>query len=577
MSHWVRDIALDAFLFLAVGVGMVGAASCDTAGSVADPGGRSTLAGTGGGSAAAALSPSASPSAAPGLTLPVRRLRRLSNREYDNVVRDLLGDTSQPARLFLADSYVNGYDNGSAALAVQSDQVSTYQTAAEALAADVVAKRLSLVLGGCDVTVQGEPACVDAFLTDFAARAYRRPLTPSESQRLRDVFQVGEQLGGQFADGVATALEVILQSPQFLYREELGADAAAPAAGSAVRLTDYEAASELSFMLTGSVPDASLWSAVQQGSFQTIADYQREATRLLGTPAGKSALRGFLHQWLATDELANINKEATFYPGFTAALAASMSTELDQFYDSVLWEGTGSLRELLTSNKSFVDPTLAQFYGVPDGIPGFHPVTLDPNLRKGVMSRAGFLTVHSNTDSSGPVTRGVFVLDALLCAPPPPPPANVPPAPAPGDPSVQNLTTRQRFANHVSNAVCAGCHTQIDGIGFGFEEFDGIGAYRTTEHGQPIDSTGTIVGTVEIDGDYNGLGELATRIGGSQHLVDCYVRQAYRYAMGQVESDGDSMQALESGFSPDAPMTAVLLAVLANPVFTKRSYEPSAP
>jgi hypothetical protein len=572
-----KGLFLDCALCLAVGAGLLGAASCETAGSVAEPAAHSI----GQGMPASAVATSDSTSAGSGgaaqaLALPSRRLRRLSTREYNSVVHDLLGDTTQPANQFLVDSYPNGYDNGSAGLAVQSDQARTYEQAAEALAQAAVTSNMAALLGTCDPNLQGEPACLDAFLSGFASRAYRRPLTSTEAQRLRDLFTAIEQNGGAFTDGIEVVLETILQSPQFLYREELGSIDATGAAGSTVTLTDYEVASELSFLLTGSIPDDTLWGNVQAGNFKTVQDFQREATRLLTSPAGHAAIQGFLGQWLVTNEIPVLNKDPSFYPNFTASLGQSMSGEIDRFYDSVLWSGSGSLRELFSSNQSIVDGTLGLLYGLPPTVSDWHAVTLDPTNRLGIMSRAGFLAVHSDTDSSGPVTRGVFVLNSILCTPPPPPPANVPPAPPANDPTVQTLTTRQRFSQHSTNPVCAACHDQIDGIGFGFEEFDGIGAYRTSEHGQPIDASGTIIGTGEIDGDYVGLGPLATRVAGSHLLVDCFTRQAYRYAMGDVESDSDPMQVLEANLSPDTPMTDALMAIVTSPLFVQRTFETPA-
>jgi hypothetical protein len=509
---------------------------------------------------------------------PIRRLRRLSNREYNNVVHDLLGDTSKPANQFIPDSYPNGYDNGSAGLAVQSDQVVSYQAAAEALAASTVTNGMSQLLGGCDVTQMGQQGCLESFLSTFAPRAYRRPLTKTELQRLRDAFQVGAQTAGGFSAGIQTVLEAILQSPQFLYREELGPAGVAPAAGAEVHLTDYEIASELSFLLTGSIPDSQLWSAVTHGHFRDVADHRREAMRLLATGAAKDAMRAFLHEWMATDRLSSLSKDAKFYPAFNPDMATSMATELDGFYDSVLWSGAGSLRELFTSNLSLADKTLASLYGVPMVAPGFQPVTLDPKLRRGILSRAGYLAVHSDFDSSGPIARGVFALQSILCLPPPPPPANVPPAIRAGDPKVQNMTTRQRFGKHVSSAFCASCHTAIDGIGFGFEEFDGIGVYRTTENGLPIDRSGTILGTGEIDGRYDGVSDLAQKVAGSRHLVSCFVKQAYRYAMGQVEPRGDGeLQALSESFSSDTRLTDVFLSIVSSPMFVGRLSEAARP
>src|SRR4029077_19650334 len=132
-------------------------------------------------------------------------------------------------------------------------------------------------------------------------------------------------------------------------------------------LTDYEVASELSFLLTGSTPDEELWSTASQGRFSTQQDYEREATRLLASQAAKDSLRTFLHQWLATDQLATISKDTSLYPLFSVSLAASMSSELDQFFDDVLWAGQGTLRELFSSDRSFADERLGSLYGVNGG------------------------------------------------------------------------------------------------------------------------------------------------------------------------------------------------------------------
>ena len=505
-----------------------------------------------------------------------RRVRRLSAREYDNVVRDLLGDSSRPAQRFIPDAFQNGYDNGSVGLAIQSDQVMSYQTAAEALAANAVQGQLGQLLGGCDVATAGEEACADAFFSTFLPRAFRRPATPTELARLRDVYRNAARLLG-FNGGIQTALEAILQSPQFLYREELGPLEADSTPGNPVRLTNYEVASELSFLLTGTSPDDELWRAVEAGNFQSREDYRREAQRLLASAGARDTLRAFLHQWLATDRLPGLTKDLTAYPSFSPALAASMSRELDQFFDAVSWEGRGSLRELFTSSQSFADPALGALYGVPVAADGFQPVALDPTLRQGVLTRAGFLSVHSAIDSSGPIARGVFVLQSLLCAPPPAPPANVPPAVPSGDPRAQDLTTRERFEAHVSTPFCAACHQMIDGVGFGFEQFDGIGAYRTTEKGKPIDSSGTLVGTAEIDGPYAGVSELGTKLANSQQLRDCFVKQVYRYGMGQVEpsDSAGALAELASDFTSDAKLTTVLLDLVQSPLFVTRSVEPA--
>ncbi|HNN95894.1 MAG TPA: DUF1592 domain-containing protein [Pseudomonadota bacterium] len=509
------------------------------------------------------------------LTPPPRRLRRLSQREYKNVVRDLLGETMPPTERFVPDTYQNGYDNGSAELAVQTDQLEAYQDAAEVIAERAVRDRLSRLLAGCDRTTAGDTACLESFLQGFAARAFRRPLSDGERERLRTAYASEHAAPEPFLRGLQTVLEVILQSPQFLYREELGAPDAERGA-TTVTLSDYELASELSFLITGSLPDDALWSAVQGGRFHRPEDHLQQAVRLLAQPGARPTLRAFLHKWLATDRVPTLSKAASVYPRFSTRLAASMAGELDRFYDEVLWRGRGSLQALFTENTSFVDADLAALYGVPHSGEDFARVQLPAEQRAGVLTRAGFLSVHSASDSSGPVSRGVFLLHALLCLPPPQPPANVPPAIPVGDPRGANLTTRQRFAQHVADPACAGCHTRIDGVGFGFEEFDGIGAYRTTENGQPVDTRGTLMGTFEIDGDYVGVSELSRRLADSQLLARCFLRQSYRYAMGQIEPDGDDLASLGASFSSQSALREALLLIVKSPLFSLRTVEPSA-
>lgn len=504
---------------------------------------------------------------------PPRRLRRLSSREYNNVVRDLLGDTTRPANRFVADVYPNGFDNGAALLAVQSEQVADYAAAAASLAAGAVADRFDALVGGCDLGRVSIDACVDRFLDGFAARAYRRPLTPSEAARLRALIVAD---AGGLRRGVQTALEVMLQSPQFLYREELGAPGVPAVAGAMTKMTPYEVASQLSFLLTGSIPDDELWRAVAQHRFEGPGDYRREAERLLRTPAARESMRAFLHQWLATDKLAATTKDATFYADFDPALASSMKAELDALFDDVLWYGDGSLRELLTRDVASVDARLAAVYGVRSPADGTRrAAALDARTRRGVLTRAGFLAVHADHDSSGPIARGVFVLKSIVCAPPPPRPQNVPQPPPPADPGSDGPTTRQRFAMHASDPFCARCHRAIDGIGFAFEEYDGIGRFRAVENGQRVDAGGELYGLGRLDGKVADAADLASRLAGARRVGDCFTRQLYRWAMGSVEPDGDALGWLADRFSTDARITDLIVTLVTTPQFVNRRFEAS--
>jgi hypothetical protein len=544
-------------------------------------------------------------------------LRRLSKREYNNVIRDLLGDDSSVANSFGTEEYLNGYDNGSDGLTIdQTSSVQDIYAGAEKLALTAAQNNLSALIGSCDPKAQGENACVQAFLTTFAPKAYRRPLTADEQQNLLALYPVGaaaaptSQVLGGFAGGIQLMLEGVLESPSFLYREELGApDPSLPP--GVVRLTPYEVATELSFLLTGSTPDAALYNAAATGALQGPNDYAAQANRLLMLPSAKLAMRAFLDQWMATDQVTSQVKDANLYPSFSQQAATSMASELGQFYDQVLWGGTGSMRELFTSTQGFVDSNLSPIYANDPQAPaavgasagGLQLVSLDPNVRQGIFTRPGWLTAHSDQDNSGPVARGVFLMQYVMCAAVPPVPANVPPLESATVAKTKQLTTRQHFIqSHLgSQGQCIKCHTIIDGVGFGFEEFDAIGAYRDKENGQPVDDSGNVDQTLDSDISsggsgfaFNGVGpgnvlngaaQLGEKLVSSPQVQNCFIRQAYRYAMGQGEASAPSatvssdqvtyttnaLLVMQNKFSEDTPMINAILALVEQPAFFLRT------
>lgn len=500
----------------------------------------------------------------------VRRVRRLSNREYNNVVRDLLGDLSRPASAFLDDSFANGFDNGSALLTVQMDQALRYQEAAERLAERAVTTRLPQLLGGCAPTNldagSRDATCFEKFLDTFVPRAFRRPPTQLELGRLRALYATIYASQG-FRTAIQVVLEAVLQSPAFLYREELGTSQD----GSAkLKLTGFELASELSFFIIGSMPDDELFTAASEGRLQTSEDLKREASRLLQTMAARNNLREFFRQWLSLNRLSGLTKDPQAYPTFNSNLAASMEREMDLFIDDVLWNRSGTLREMFTSRTLFPDQNLGALYGIA-GASAFRPVQMDSNLRQGVMTRAGYLAVHSGTNSSSPVERGVFVRQALLCTrlPPPPPDVLQQAMMHPVDPT---QTTRERHNEHSTDPFCQSCHRLIDPLGFGFEEFDGIGVFRDTENGHPVDTSGAILGTDDVDGPFVGVSELGDRLVGSRQFQQCSVTQLFRFAMGQGESSADAraIYSIAERFTVDQSMLDLLSTFVSSPLFTER-------
>src|SRR5262249_26813285 len=240
---------------------------------------------------------------------------------------------------------------------VQTDQALRYQAAAEQLAERAVATHLSDLLGGCNPDLSGPGACADRFFQSFPQRAFRRPAKAAELDRLRALYATASGDGG-FRVGIQTALAAILQSPSFLYREDLGS----PPLDGRAALNEFELASELSFFLTGTMPDDELLAAAGEGRVHTPEDLRREGARLLQTPNARANLSQFFHQWLATNRLSGLTKDPAVYPAFNQTVANSMATELNLFLDDVLWAKSGSLRELFTSSTSFADKVLRALY-----------------------------------------------------------------------------------------------------------------------------------------------------------------------------------------------------------------------
>jgi hypothetical protein len=286
---------------------------------------------------------------------------------------------------------------------------------------------------------------------------------------------------------------------------------------------------------------------------------------LLATPRGKDTLRAFLEQWLDVRNVDRLAKDPAVYPDFRPELALEMRRDVRSTLDDVLAH-EGSLAALLTTRAAFPGKRLAALYGVEPTHP-FERVLLDES-RAGVLTRAGLLSVHSASDGSGPIARGLAVRASFLCAALPPPPPGVPRA----VPSGKARTTRERFAEHTANARCQGCHSRIDGVGFGFEGFDGIGRARRSENGVPVDDSGTLFDADAADGPFRGVVELEQKLLTSEALRTCFVKHALRFAFGEGESETDAalVHELREGFSVSRPIASLFADIAAHDAFVRR-------
>jgi hypothetical protein len=472
----------------------------------------------------------------------VTALRRLTRDEYASTVRDLLGDAQRMAVVpFPKD------DAGDDVVADPRTLIVTPSWAASAMeAAESVAKIAAADLAAllpCN-PAGAEQACARQFAASLGKRAFRRPLAAAEVDALMKVYAVGAQ-GGGFPHGIEVMLRAILQSPSFLYRIELGQREGST--GNAVRLTPHEVAARLSYLLLGTAPDQPLTEAADRGQLATGEQVAAQARRLLADPRALDRLTDFHGQWLGIGGLDEVAKDPQKYPQFDEKLVASMRTELKLFLGDVLGVGDGRLETLFSAGFTYVDAALAPLYGVPAPAGGaMARVELDPTQRAGILTNAGLIAAHTFADESEPIHRGKFVRERLLCTTPPDPPADLmvtPPMPTPG------LSIRERLQQHSSVPACQACHVLMDPIGFGFEAYDGLGRFRTSEGGKPVDDRGTLGMTRDIDGPFQGALELGRKLSGSAQVRQCLVDTALRYAHGP-DAGGDAcvQQKLNAAF-----------------------------
>ncbi|MFO7561414.1 MAG: DUF1592 domain-containing protein [Enhygromyxa sp.] len=471
---------------------------------------------------------------------PIRRLTRV---EYNNTVYQLLGDNSRPADAFPADEEASGFDNQATTLVVSPLLAEHYMHAAAQLAAAHGPKLLEDLPGclGDGVDPQVCRAEAEGFVQRFGKLAHRRPLTAAEVQAYLEIFEQGTMLGDppySPRDGVELVVEAMLQSPHFLYRVEFGMPN--PDAAEVVELSSYEIASRLSYLLWNTMPDAALFEAAEADELRSPAQIEAQARRMLEAPRAREAVKNFHRQWLRLDDIrpriAANGKSFEVYPDYRAKYLPLWQAETELFLDHAIFEEDANVEELFTASYSLLNQELAEFYGVSGpGGEAFVKVELDPGRHAGFLTQAGLLALHAKPDRSSPIHRGKFVREVLLCQTPPPPPDVVPEAPSVDE----SKTTREQFTQHSEDPLCAGCHQLMDPIGFGFEHFDGIGRYRETEWGLPIDASGELIGT-DVDGPYEGVVELAAQLAASEQVKHCIVSQWFRFGYGRVETSADS-------------------------------------
>lgn len=463
-------------------------------------------------------------------------LRRMTRFEYNNTVRDLLGETTNPGNAFPEDAVSGFFDNVALTQTVNVLQAEGYMAAAEAIATKAVANLNTLL--GCNVAQQGEAVCASRFIDNFGAKAYRRPLSAEESQRLVGLYTTvrGES---DFNTAIKASLEAMLISPHFLFRPEFGQTEGSKVE-AAKKLTGYETATRLSYFLWGSMPDEALFAAAANGSLETPDGVRTQAERMLSDAKTQNMTARMYDQWFGIEGVLGVAKDAEQLPAgvaFNDALKASLVDESRRFIKDVIWNGDAKVRTLLTAPYTYVNENSAKLYGL-TGVTGaeMRRVDLDPKQRGGILTHPSFLAARGKQDQSHPIKRGEFVRTHLLCEELAAPPPGIPALPS----AVPDQSTRERIAGHTSNPACASCHKLIDGAGFGFEHYNASGMYREEDGGKPVDASGELVATQDVNGPFVGTIELSAKLASSQQVQRCFAQQTLRYSQGRFESAEDT-------------------------------------
>jgi hypothetical protein len=521
-------------------------------------------------------------------------IRRLNRAEYNNTIRDLVGVDFHPADDFPSDDVGYGFDNIGDVLTLPPILMERYLAAAEDIAERAIvapethrkpkapesgpagslpASHRAILFRTPD-SKESSHACAEAILERFTSRAYRRPATPGEVARLVKFVDLAMQSGDSFERGIQLAVEAVLVSPQFLFRVELdprrrrrGDPGPVPASHP---INEFELASRLSYFLWSSLPDEPLSDLARQGKLREGDNLEVQVRRMLADPKARALVENFADQWLQIRNLRTINPDRGRFPTFDEPLRAAMQQETERFFEAVMREDR-SVLDFLDADFTFLNERLARHYGI-EGVKGneFRRVKLEPGSnRGGLLAQASILTVTSNPTRTSPVKRGKWILEQVLGTPPPPPPPDVPEL---KDDSGGPLagTLRQRMEQHRSNPACASCHGRMDPLGFGFENYDAIGAWRDQDGGHPIDSSGML----PAGESFRGPAELKQVLKGRQRdFTRCLAEKMLTYAIGRgiEESDGCAIDRIVDAVAADQfKFSRLVLEIVNSDPFQRR-------
>jgi mono/diheme cytochrome c family protein len=435
-------------------------------------------------------------------------VRRLTRDEYDRTLRSLLGVEFKSAEVVGmptdGDGSGSSFANLAEALILPPVLMEKYFAAADQ-ALELVFDRpknkkaleaLLVARAGPDLS---DREAARKVIARFLRLAYRRPVTEEEIVRFLTLFDRSASKGNKYEDSIRLMIKAALVSPHFLFRVER--ERGSKGSEASFRVSDHELAVRLSYFLWSTMPDATLGDLADQGKLSDPSILEAQVRRMLLDPKARALTDNFAESWLQVGKLANARPSTEFFPTFNGKLRQALREETLTFFDK-LREGDRSVLELLDADYAYLNQDLAIHYDVP-GVegPAIRRVSLPTGShRGGLLGMGSVLALTSHTNRTSPTLRGKYILEVVFGTPPPPPPTNAGKLPEEQKKGEAPKSFREQMAQHARQSECAGCHARIDPLGYGLENFDAVGRWRTESGGEPLDATGKLPGGEEFNG-----------------------------------------------------------------------------
>lgn len=465
------------------------------------------------------------------------QIPRLTASQFENAIHDLLGpDIVVPGNIEPDLETAGFLQIGAAAATISPRGVEKYEDAAYEITGQYIDEQFREELE-CTPVGARDDDCASFVLEPLARAAFRRPATADEIAAVVEVAGNAGEVLDDFFEGLEFGLAAILQSPNFLFRVELGG---LETGVDGVRAyDDWEMASRLSFLLWNSIPDGELLAAAEAGALTTDEGLAEQTDRLLASPRSREGLLVFFEELYELHTLDGLNKDPTVFPTVAPDLGPFAREETTLVLEDLVFDRQADFRELFTSRETFINRRLAALYDVrAPAREGFAPTELPVTAnRVGLLGHASILALTAHATSTSPTLRGIFVRERVLCGVIPPPPSGVDTSIP--EASEEARTLRERVAQHLEDEFCAGCHSLMDPLGLALENYDGIGQYRSTDNGHPVDPSGDLDG-VAFD-DLPGLIDLLVD---DPRVTSCLVQKLNRYANSAVDNR-EQIEALE--------------------------------